>query len=67
MKMCLVVSFAKVQKSYFLDLRIKNYGWLKFLGEVWVQQACTGANEEELTICKKIGGRKEEEGGRGLQ
>jgi hypothetical protein len=50
---------------YFLDLRFKSYGCLKFLGEVWARRACTGANEEELTICKKIGGRREEERGQG--
>jgi hypothetical protein len=34
-KMRLTISFAGVQISYFLDLRIKSYGCLKFLGEVW--------------------------------
>jgi hypothetical protein len=33
-KMRLAISFAGVQISYFLDLRIKSYGRLKFLGEV---------------------------------
>jgi hypothetical protein len=27
------------KKSYFLDLRIKSYGYLKFLGEVWAGRA----------------------------
>jgi hypothetical protein len=35
-KMCLAISFARVQISYFSDLWIKSYGCLKFLGEVWV-------------------------------
>jgi hypothetical protein len=34
MKMHLAISFAGVQILYFLDLRIKSYGCLKFLGEV---------------------------------
>jgi hypothetical protein len=33
-KMRLAISFAGVQKSYFLDLWIKSYGCLKKLGEV---------------------------------
>jgi hypothetical protein len=33
-KMRLTISFVGVQISYFLDLRIKSYGYLKFLGEV---------------------------------
>jgi hypothetical protein len=41
------------KKMYFLDLRFKSYGCLKFLGEVWAGRACVVANEEELTICKK--------------
>jgi hypothetical protein len=59
--MRLAISFAG-KKSYFLDLRIKCYGCLKFLGEVWVGRACVGANEEELTTCAKFWGQ--EEGGR---
>jgi hypothetical protein len=31
---CLAISFAGVQISYFSDLRIKSYGCLKFLGGV---------------------------------
>jgi hypothetical protein len=54
-KMRLVVSFVG-KKSYFLDLRIKSYGCLKFLGEVWEGRPCAGANEEELTNHKKIWG-----------
>jgi hypothetical protein len=53
-KMHLVISFAGAQISYFSDLRIKSYGCLKFLGEVWAGRACVGANEEELTTCAKI-------------
>jgi hypothetical protein len=34
-KMRLVISFARLKKSYFLDLRIKSYECLKFLGEIW--------------------------------
>jgi hypothetical protein len=37
--MRLGISFAEVQKSKFLDLWIKGYGCLKFLGEVWAAQA----------------------------
>jgi hypothetical protein len=48
---------------HFLDLRIKNYGCLNFLGEVWAGRACAGANEEELTNHKKIWGQ--EGGGKG--
>jgi hypothetical protein len=33
----LAISFAWVQISYFLDLRIKSYGCLKFLA--WVRAA----------------------------
>jgi hypothetical protein len=65
-KMHLTASFVG-KKSYFLDLRIKSYGCLKFLGEIWAGWACVGANEEELTTCVKIWeqrGRKE--GGRGV-
>jgi hypothetical protein len=29
---------------------------LKFIGEVWVGRACTGANEKELTTCAQKGG-----------
>jgi hypothetical protein len=32
--MCLAISFMGAQISHFLDLRIKSYGCLKFLGEV---------------------------------
>jgi hypothetical protein len=42
-----------------LDLRIKSYGCLKFLGEVWVGRAYAGANEEELTKHQKIWGQGE--------
>jgi hypothetical protein len=47
--MRLAISFAGVQRLYFLDLQIKSYVCLKFLGEVWVGWACAGTNEEELT------------------
>jgi hypothetical protein len=43
-KMRLAISFAGAQISYFLDLRIKSYGYLKFLEEVWAGLACAGAN-----------------------
>jgi hypothetical protein len=33
-KMRLAISYAGIYISYFLDLRIKSYGFLKFLGEV---------------------------------
>jgi hypothetical protein len=54
--MRLAISFVKVQISYFLDLRIKSYGCLKFLGEVWV-----GEYEQELTTCAKLCGQAEGE------
>jgi hypothetical protein len=38
-KMRLRISFVGVQKSNFLDLRIKSYRYLKFLGEVWAAPA----------------------------
>jgi hypothetical protein len=63
--MRLVVSFAKVQKPYFLDLRIKSYGCLKFLGVVWAGRACAGTNEEELTTCAKMWGQRGREDGAG--
>jgi hypothetical protein len=56
LKMHLAASFAG-KKSYFLDLWIKRYGCLKFLGEVWARQACAGANEEELTKHQKFWGQ----------
>jgi hypothetical protein len=39
--------------SYFSSLRIKNYGCLKFLGEVCARRACVVLNEEDLTTCAK--------------
>jgi hypothetical protein len=57
--MHLALSFAGKQKSYFLDLRIKSYGCLKFQGEVWAGRACAGANQQELTTCTKSGGQEE--------
>jgi hypothetical protein len=57
--MHLVISFIGVQISYFLDLRIKSYGCLKILEEVWVGQACARANQQELTTCVKICGQEE--------
>jgi hypothetical protein len=56
--MCLAISFARVQISYFSDVRLKSYGCLKILGEVWAGRACARANEEELTTCAKICGKK---------
>jgi hypothetical protein len=52
-KMRLTISFVGVQKPYFLDLRIKSYWCLKFLGEVWAGRACAVANQQELTTCAK--------------
>jgi hypothetical protein len=57
--MRLALGFTGKQKSYFLDLRIKSYGCLKFQGEVWAGRACAGANQQELTTCKKSGGQEE--------
>jgi hypothetical protein len=59
--MHLGISFAGIQISYFLDLRIKSYGCRKILGEVWAGRACAGANEEELTTCAKNLGQEEED------
>jgi hypothetical protein len=47
------------KKTHFLDLRIKNYGCLKFQGEAWAGRACAAANEKELTTCAKSGGEEE--------
>jgi hypothetical protein len=41
-----------------LDLQIKSYGCLKFIGEVWAGRACAGANEVELTKVPKSGRRR---------
>jgi hypothetical protein len=49
----------------FLDLQIKSYRCLKFLGEVWAGWACAGANEKDLTNHKKIW--KQDEGGKGAR
>jgi hypothetical protein len=57
--MRLALSSAGKQKSYFLDLRIKSYGCLKFQGEVRARRACAGANQQELTTCTKSGGQEE--------
>jgi hypothetical protein len=57
------ISFAWIQFSYFLDLRIKSYGCLKVLGEVWAGQALAQANEVELTKVPKSGGRRRKKGG----
>jgi hypothetical protein len=56
-KMCLAVSFARVQKLYFWDLRIKSYGCLKISGEVWAGRACAGANQQELTTSAQKSGQ----------
>jgi hypothetical protein len=53
-KMHLAISLVRKKKTYFLDLRIKSYGYLKFLAEVWARQVCVGANEEELANHIKI-------------
>jgi hypothetical protein len=47
-----------------LDLRIKNYGCLKFLGEIWARWACAGANHQELTTCTKSRGQEEKKSSR---
>jgi hypothetical protein len=57
--MRLALSFVGKQKSYFLDLRIKSNGCLKFQGEVWAGRACAGANQQELTTCTKSEGQEE--------
>jgi hypothetical protein len=57
--MRLALSFAGKKESYFLDLRIKSYGCLKFQGEVWAGRACDGANQQELTTCTKSGRQEE--------
>jgi hypothetical protein len=31
---------------------------LKFLGELWAQQACAATNQQELTTCAKSGGQE---------
>jgi hypothetical protein len=49
----------KKKKPYFLDLWIKSYGCLKYLGEVWAGWACAKANEEELTKKTKKWGQEE--------
>jgi hypothetical protein len=59
MNMRLVIGFVG-KKSYFLDLRIKSYGCLKFQGEVWARRACVGANQQELTTCAKSRGQEEQ-------
>jgi hypothetical protein len=64
--MHLTISFAGVQISYFLDLRIKSYGCLKILGEVWVGWACAGANQQELNTCAKICGQEVGRRGQGV-
>jgi hypothetical protein len=56
--MHLALSFVGKQKSYFLDLRIKSYGCLKFQGEVWAGRACAVANQQELTTCTKSEGQE---------
>jgi hypothetical protein len=56
--MLLTISLAGVQISYFLDLQIKSYGFLKIL-EVWTRRACARVNEEELTTYAKICGQEE--------
>jgi hypothetical protein len=63
-KMHLTISFAGKTKSYFLDLRIKSYGCLKFQREVWVGWACARANQQELTTCAKTAGRPPAAGGK---
>jgi hypothetical protein len=51
-----------------LDLWIKSYGCLKFLGEVWAWRACAGANQQELTTMRAgPAGEQRSPAGRGLQ
>jgi hypothetical protein len=57
--MYLTISFAGIQISYVLDLRVESYGCLKFLGEVWAGRACAKANQQELMTCTKIWGHEE--------
>jgi hypothetical protein len=44
----------------FLDLRVKSYESLKFLGEVSARRACAGTNQQELTTCAKSLGQEED-------
>jgi hypothetical protein len=59
-KIRLTISVTWVKISYFLDLRIKSYGCLKLLGEVWAGWACAETNQQESTTCPKFWGRKKE-------
>jgi hypothetical protein len=53
-----------IQISLFLDLRIKSYGCLKFLGEVWAGRAWAGTNEEKfIKVLKSEGRRRKKAGG----
>jgi hypothetical protein len=61
-KMRFTVTFVE-KKAYFLDVWIKSYGCLKFLGKVWAGRACAGANEKELTKYKKNWGQEGREKG----
>jgi hypothetical protein len=60
-KMRLVVSFAGEKKSYFLDLRIKSYGCLKFWREVWAGRAWVEPTSKSwLHQPKMVGNRNKE-------
>jgi hypothetical protein len=56
--MCLAISFAGKKNSYFLDLWIKSYRYLKFQGKIWIGWACVGANQQELTTYTINGGQE---------
>jgi hypothetical protein len=52
-----------IQISLFLDLQMKSYGCLKFLGEVWAGRAWAGTNEEKFIKVLKSEGRRKKAGG----
>ena len=52
-KLCVSTNFI------ILDLQIKSYGCLKFLGEVSIGRACAIANQQELTTSTQKGGQHE--------
>jgi hypothetical protein len=57
--MCFGISFVGAQFLYFLDLRIKSYGEMKILGEVWVGWASAVANQKGLTISAQKSGQQD--------
>jgi hypothetical protein len=59
MNMRLAISFCRSTNFIILDLKIKSYGYLKILEEVWARHACDGANQQELTTyAKKLRARR---------